>query len=41
MSRVQNDVTSMQEMLAQGFLTVFGDLLGLTVLVYIVASANL
>ena len=28
-------------MLAQGFLTVFGDLLGLTVLVYIVTSANL
>ena len=41
MSRVQNDVTSMQELLTNGFLTVFGDIIGLTVIVYLVASRNL
>ena len=41
MSRVQNDVTSMQELLSQGFLTVLGDILGLAVVVYLVASTNL
>jgi len=40
MSRVQNDVTSMQELLTNGFLTVFGDIIGLTVIVYLVASRN-
>ena len=41
MSRVQNDVTSMQELLSQGFLTVFGDILGLLVVIYVVTSRNL
>ncbi len=41
MSRVQNDVTSMQELLAQGTLTILGDFLGLALVIYIVASANL
>jgi ABC-type multidrug transport system fused ATPase/permease subunit len=41
MSRVQNDVTSMQELLTNGFLTVFGDIIGLAVIVYLVASRNL
>jgi ABC-type multidrug transport system fused ATPase/permease subunit len=41
MSRVQNDVTSMQELLTNGFLTIFGDLIGLTVVVYLVSSRNL
>lgn len=40
MSRVQNDVTSMQELLSNGFLTIFGDLLGLFVVVYIVMSRD-
>jgi ATP-binding cassette subfamily B protein len=41
MSRVQNDVTSMQELLSNGFLTVFGDLIGIAVVVYLVSSRNL
>ena len=41
MSRVQNDVTSMQELLTNGFLTVFGDIIGLAVVVYLVSSRNL
>ncbi|HEU0072580.1 MAG TPA: ABC transporter ATP-binding protein [Dehalococcoidia bacterium] len=41
MSRVQNDVTSMQELLTNGFLTIFGDILGLSVVVYLVASRDL
>jgi ATP-binding cassette, subfamily B, multidrug efflux pump len=41
MSRVQNDVTSMQELLSNGFLTIFGDLLGLLVVVYIVMSRDI
>jgi ATP-binding cassette subfamily B protein len=41
MSRVQNDVTSMQELLSSGFLTVFGDIIGLAVIVYVVSSRNL
>src|SRR3990170_1058376 len=41
MSRVQNDVTSMQELLASGFLTIFGDIVGLAVVVYLVSSRNL
>jgi ATP-binding cassette subfamily B protein len=41
MSRVQNDVTSMQELLSQGFLTIFGDILGLAVIIYVVTSASL
>ncbi|HLG10314.1 MAG TPA: ABC transporter ATP-binding protein [Dehalococcoidia bacterium] len=41
MSRVQNDVTSMQELLTNGFLTIFGDLIGLAVVVYLVSSRNL
>ncbi len=41
MSRVQNDVTSMQELLASGFLTIFGDFIGLAVVIYIVTSRNL
>ncbi len=41
MSRVQNDVTSMQELLTNGFLTILGDILGLTVIVYLVSSRNL
>jgi ATP-binding cassette subfamily B protein len=41
MSRVQNDVTSMQELLTSGLLTVFGDILGLAVVIYIVSSRNL
>jgi ABC-type multidrug transport system fused ATPase/permease subunit len=41
MSRVQNDVTSMQELLSSGFLTIFGDFIGLAVVIYIVSSRNL
>ena len=41
MSRVQNDVTSMQELLSNGFLTIFGDVIGLTVIVYLVMSRNM
>jgi ABC-type multidrug transport system fused ATPase/permease subunit len=41
MSRVQNDVTSMQELLSSGFLTIFGDFIGLGVVVYIVLQRNL
>jgi ABC-type multidrug transport system fused ATPase/permease subunit len=41
MSRVQNDVTSMQELISSGFLTIFGDLVGLGVVIYIVTSRNL
>ncbi|HLF76272.1 MAG TPA: ABC transporter ATP-binding protein [Dehalococcoidia bacterium] len=41
MSRVQNDVTSMQELLSSGFLTIFGDVIGLAVVVYLVSSRNL
>jgi ATP-binding cassette subfamily B protein len=41
MSRVQNDVTSMQELLSSGFLTVFGDVVGITVVIYLVSSRNL
>ncbi len=41
MSRVQNDVTSMQELLTNGFLTILGDILGLAVIVYLVSSRNL
>jgi ATP-binding cassette, subfamily B, multidrug efflux pump len=41
MSRVQNDVTSMQELLSSGFLTIFGDIIGLAVIVYLVSSRNL
>jgi len=41
MSRVQNDVTSMQELLSSGFLTIFGDIVGLAVIIFIVADANL
>jgi ATP-binding cassette subfamily B protein len=41
MSRVQNDVTSMQELLSSGFLTIFGDFIGLGVVIYIVSNRNL
>ncbi len=41
MSRVQNDVTSMQELLSSGFLTIFGDFVGLAVVIYLVSSRNL
>jgi len=41
MSRVQNDVTSMQELLASGFLTIFGDFIGLGVVIYLVTDRNL
>jgi ATP-binding cassette subfamily B protein len=41
MSRVQNDVTSMQELLSSGFLTIFGDIIGLAVVIYLVSSRNL
>jgi len=41
MSRVQNDVTSMQDLLTNGFLTIFGDIIGLAVVVYLVSSRNL
>jgi ATP-binding cassette subfamily B protein len=41
MSRVQNDVTSMQELLSNGFLTIFGDIIGLAVVVYLVSTRNL
>jgi ABC-type multidrug transport system fused ATPase/permease subunit len=41
MSRVQNDVTSMQELLSNGFLTIFGDIIGIAVVVYLVSSRNL
>jgi ATP-binding cassette, subfamily B, multidrug efflux pump len=41
MSRVQNDVTSMQELLSSGFLTIFGDIVGLAVVIYLVSSRNL
>ncbi len=41
MSRVQNDVTSMQELLSSGFLTIFGDVIGIAVVVYLVSSRNL
>jgi ATP-binding cassette subfamily B protein len=41
MSRVQNDVTSMQELLSSGFLTVFGDVVGIAVVIYLVSSRNL
>jgi ATP-binding cassette subfamily B protein len=41
MSRVQNDVTSMQDLLSNGFLTIFGDILGLAVVIYLVSSRNL
>ena len=41
MSRVQNDVTSMQELLTNGFLTVFGDIIGLAVIVYLLSSRDL
>jgi ABC-type multidrug transport system fused ATPase/permease subunit len=40
MSRVQNDVTSMQELLSSGFLTIFGDIVGLAVVIYLVVSRN-
>jgi ABC-type multidrug transport system fused ATPase/permease subunit len=40
MSRVQNDVTSMQDLLSSGFLTIFGDFIGLAVVVYIVLHRN-
>jgi ABC-type multidrug transport system fused ATPase/permease subunit len=40
MSRVQNDVTSMQELLSNGFLTIFGDLIGIAVVVYLVVSRD-
>jgi len=41
MSRVQNDVTSMQELLTNGFLTIFGDIIGLAVIIYLVTSRDL
>jgi len=41
MSRVQNDVTSMQELLSSGFLTIFGDIVGIAVVVYLVSSRDL
>src|SRR5688572_9177881 len=41
MSRVQNDVTSMQELLSNGFLTIFGDIIGIAVVVYLVSSRDL
>lgn len=41
MSRVQNDVTSMQELLSSGFLTIFGDFIGLAVVIYLVTDRNL
>ena len=34
MSRVQNDVTALQDLLTQGFFTVIADLLGLTVIIF-------
>jgi ATP-binding cassette, subfamily B, multidrug efflux pump len=40
MSRVQNDVTSMQELLSNGFLTIFGDLIGIAVVIYLVVSRD-
>ncbi|HWO73151.1 MAG TPA: ABC transporter ATP-binding protein [Dehalococcoidia bacterium] len=40
MSRVQNDVTSMQELLTNGFLTIFGDIIGLAVIIYLVTSRD-
>ena len=40
MSRVQNDVTSMQELLSQGFLTVIGDILMLIVVVITLTQNN-
>jgi ATP-binding cassette, subfamily B, multidrug efflux pump len=40
MSRVQNDVTSMQEMLGSGLLAIIGDFIGLAVIMYIVFSIN-
>jgi ABC-type multidrug transport system fused ATPase/permease subunit len=40
MSRVQNDVTSMQELLSNGFLTIFGDIIGIAVVVYLVVSRD-
>lgn len=41
MSRVQNDVTSLQELLSTGILTVFGDIVGLAVIIYLVTNRNL
>jgi ABC-type multidrug transport system fused ATPase/permease subunit len=41
MSRVQNDVTSMQELLTNGFLVVFGDVIGIIVVLYLVTSRSL
>jgi ATP-binding cassette subfamily B protein len=41
MSRVQNDVTSMQELLSQGFLTIIGDILMLVVVVVVLTRSNL
>ncbi len=41
MSRVQNDVTSMQDLLSSGFLTIFGDFIGLGVVIYLVMNRNL
>ena len=41
MSRVQNDVTSMQELLTNGFLTVFGDIVVLVVVVSVLATQDL
>ena len=40
MSRVQNDVTSMQELLTNGFLTVFGDIVVLVVVVSVLATQD-
>jgi ATP-binding cassette subfamily B protein len=40
MSRVQNDVTSMQELLSQGFLTIIGDILMLIVVVIVLTRNN-
>lgn len=40
MSRVQNDVTSMQELLGSGLLSIIGDFVGLAVIVYIVFHTN-
>jgi ABC-type multidrug transport system fused ATPase/permease subunit len=40
MSRVQNDVTSMQELLSNGFLTIFGDIIGIAVVIYLVVSRD-
>jgi ATP-binding cassette, subfamily B, multidrug efflux pump len=41
MSRVQNDVTSMQELLGSGLLAIIGDFIGLAVIMYVVFSTNL